>query len=421
MQLLCVACGADDVAADDLSALDAALAERSRPVVVVVDGLDEAAEAGPVPLLERLLGELARFGRNSRLRLLIGTRRRDAGTFVPGTEQADLDSPVYAEPDAVRRYAEALLRQAGAARPASGALAVARVARGSFRLAELLCRDALPASDVLPRLWSAWWSPSSVASAWLRLVRVSVTGSAAVLAVTADGDGSVLVRDASTGAVVGGPRRPQGPAAAVSVAVAADRVLLVTAGTDGTVRVWDPVTETGIAQVSAGLVSAVSAAMVSGRLLLVSGGDDGLVRLWDPASGALVGESPVGHAGAVTAVSMAEVAGRGVVASGDGDGLVRLWDPASGEDVEVLRPGRAAAVSALRVSAPPMADGSGRPVVLAGGQGGSVRCWSVSGVRPPAVIAGRVHDFTVIDGGRILVVTDAGILLLRMPAAGGEA
>ncbi|WP_433217552.1 hypothetical protein ACQP00_09985 [Dactylosporangium sp. CS-047395] len=386
-----------------VTALEAAMAERSRPLVVVVDGLDEAS------LLARVLGELAGAGRESRLRLVIGTRRRDAGEFMPGVEQLELDGPIFAEPDAVRQYCEARLRQAGAARPDVEARAIAKVVGGSFRWANLLVNPNLQGNQIrgAAATRDRLWAPLE----WLRLVRVLAAGTPALLGLTADEQGNVLVRDAVTGDVVGGTGAPQGSVSAASVMVVDDRVLLVTAGEDRTTRLWNPSTGTSVAQVPAGDLSAVSISVVGDRIVLVAGGADGVVRLWDPTTGTSLAEAPVRHAGAVTAVAMAEIDGHVVVASGGADGAVRLWDAPAGEDVEVLRSGSTAPVSALRVSILP----TGHHVVLAGDRAGHVRWWSESGVRPPALTAGPVHDLAVEGDGRIVVVTREGLRLLRMP------
>jgi WD40 repeat protein len=67
------------------------------------------------------------------------------------------------------------------------------------------------------------------------------------------------------------------------------RELLASAGTDGTVQIWDPVT--GVLERTleghTGWVNGVCAVHVDGRELLASAGDDATVRIWDPASGVL--------------------------------------------------------------------------------------------------------------------------------------
>ncbi|GAA3456940.1 AAA family ATPase [Dactylosporangium matsuzakiense] len=380
-------------AATVVERLIAASAGRSRPLVVIVDGLDESAHLLDDPHLCTCLSDLAASG----LRLLIAARRWDTPVVMAEAERLDLDARGFGGPEAVRQYSAELLRRARAARPDVEAQAIAKVAGGSFRLAEILCRPATAA---------ATWAPS----AWLHLLRVVAAGSSAYLGLTVD-DRGVLVHDAVTGAVVGGARTPAGVTTAATVAAVDGQVLLVTAGGDRMVRVWHPTTGDAVAQVEAGVVSAVSIAAIGGRIVAAAGGADGGVRLWDVATSTCLHEARAGHHGAVTTVALTEVGGRLVVASGGSDGTVRLWDPASGEAAEVLRSGPA--VSALRVAA----GAPDKCTVLAGDRAGHVRCWSPGGVQPPAVMAGPVHDIAVVDGGLILVVTGAGLRSLRMPGA----
>jgi len=80
-----------------------------------------------------------------------------------------------------------------------------------------------------------------------------------------------------------------------------------------------------------GDVSAVALAQVEGRPVIVSGGSDGTVRVWDLASGEPRYEPLTGHDSGVTAVAVGQLDGRPVIVSGGWDGTVRVWDLASGE------------------------------------------------------------------------------------------
>src|ERR1019366_8591281 len=71
-------------------------------------------------------------------------------------------------------------------------------------------------------------------------------------------------------------------------------------------------------------------AEVDGPPVVVSGGSDQTVRVWDLATGAPVGDPFTGHTRAVIAVAVAELNGRPVVVSGGADQTVRVWDLATG-------------------------------------------------------------------------------------------
>ena len=84
------------------------LARRDRPLVVLVDALDEAAD--PQDLVTNALRPLIDRGPD-RLRLLLGTRPHLLASLGPYTDVLDLDDDVYADPASVRAYARRVLLQ----------------------------------------------------------------------------------------------------------------------------------------------------------------------------------------------------------------------------------------------------------------------------------------------------------------------
>jgi WD40 repeat protein len=75
---------------------------------------------------------------------------------------------------------------------------------------------------------------------------------------------------------------------------------------------------------------------VNGRHLLASAGTDATVRLWDPATGEPV-RTLAGHQGGVTSVCPVTVNGRHLLASAGTDGTVRIWDPATAQVMALMR------------------------------------------------------------------------------------
>jgi WD40 repeat protein len=103
--------------------------------------------------------------------------------------------------------------------------------------------------------------------------------------------------------------------------------LLVSAGVDGTLRLWDPTDERPLHVIRghAGPVAAV--AFSADGSLVVSAGSDATVRLWDPATGGLA------HVldGQTDRAPVAELSSHGpLLATGGPDGVVRMWQWSAG-------------------------------------------------------------------------------------------
>jgi WD40 repeat protein len=173
---------------------------------------------------------------------------------------------------------------------------------------------------------------------------------------------------------------------------------LASAGTDGTVRLWEPDTGRDHA-VLTGHTGTVQAVVFSpdGRWL-ASAGTDGTVRLWEPETGrdhAVL----TGHTGPVQAVAFSPD-GR-LLASADTDGTLRLWQPdtARGHAVLTGHTGTAWAV----VFSP---DGR---LLASAGHDGTVRLWEPETGREHAVLTGHtgwVEAVAFSPDGRLLVSAD---------------
>ncbi|WP_327391687.1 hypothetical protein OG533_02555 [Streptomyces sp. NBC_01186] len=108
---------------------------------------------------------------------------------------------------------------------------------------------------------------------------------------------------------------------------------VVVAGTDsGKVYVFDLSGDEGddpIHEPSTGHeggINALDIALAGDRVALVTGGEDGTVRIWDLADGRQIGPPLTGHDGSVEAVVVTTMRDRPVALTAGRDGVVRVWD-----------------------------------------------------------------------------------------------
>jgi hypothetical protein len=148
-----------DAATDD--ELLRGLAERDAPLTVVVDALDEAADA------EKVAGLLARLAGTGKVRLLVGTRRSLVSRLIDPSAALDLDGPAYLEPGDVVEYVRRCLLLEGdpnTPTPYRGqpdlagtvAEAVAKRAGRSFLVAQLVSLNLVDAHQVVDVTESGW-------------------------------------------------------------------------------------------------------------------------------------------------------------------------------------------------------------------------------------------------------------------------
>ena len=127
-----------------------------------------------------------------------------------------------------------------------------------------------------------------------------------------------------------------GPVNAVTSSTLPDGTpVLISAGADGTMRIWRLTDGTSLGPPLTGHTDGVLALTAStlpdGSSVIVSGGADGTVRVWRLADGIPIGQPMVGHDGEVHAVAaLALPDGNSVIVSGGADGTVRVWRLADG-------------------------------------------------------------------------------------------
>ncbi len=151
------------------------------------------------------------------------------------------------------------------------------------------------------------------------------------------------------------------------VAFLPDSRHVVSASSDGTLRLWDVTTgETVRAMEGANLGAYCLAASADGTKA-AAGCKDGVLREFSVTDGKLLRELK-GHRGYVRSVAYTHDGSR-LLSSAD-DGSVRIWSPDADEPVAVLQ-GHLGGVLAVAVSP----DGK---LVLSGGRDGTVRVWSLA-------------------------------------------
>lgn len=156
-----------------------------------------------------------------------------------------------------------------------------------------------------------------------------------------------------------------------AVRLATGEVLLATASHDGTIGLWDPRSGHRRHELRGhgDWVRNICAIPMPDGDLLASAGDDRTVRLWDPETGR-PGHVLTGHTGWVTAVTHVPVGDRQLLASTGYDGTVRLWDPATGGEPTGVLTGHLGWVNTLYAVRTP-----GRTLLASAGYDGTVRIW----------------------------------------------
>ena len=227
--------------------------------------------------------------------------------------------------------------------------------------------------------------------------------------VSASTDGTLRLWDAGSGAVIGEPLEGhKGPVLTVAWSPDGSRIasgghaLVRRQSVDHVVRIWDAQSGRLLAELEGhkGLISSV-AFNRDGRL--VSAGADGTIRIWDLATNRLSRE--IRGAASAGAGHLATSPDGSVLLMSDG-GDLRLWDAVSGQPIGKLLEGHDQGVASAAFSP----DGSR---IVSGSLDGTLRLWDAATGRPVGTpFAGHQKDVTSVaytpDGMRIVSASDDG-------------
>jgi WD40 repeat protein len=162
--------------------------------------------------------------------------------------------------------------------------------------------------------------------------------SSGTLLATADADGTVKLWNPITQQQIGTTISAiAGYDGVAGVAFNSAGTLLASADTDGTVKLWDPSTHHQIGTTITAAPGVVGVAFNSAGTLLATAGTDGTVKLWDPSTHHQIGTTITATATLVTsAYGVAGVAFNSagtLLASADTDGTVKLWSPTTQQQI----------------------------------------------------------------------------------------
>ena len=120
--------------------------------------------------------------------------------------------------------------------------------------------------------------------------------------------------------------------------LADDRAVVVTAGGDGGIRIWDVLRGVLIRAIShahsGGILGLAAGSLEDGTPIVVSAGEDYAVRVWNLAANDDTAMTTfTAHKAPVRGVAVAHLRRGTTVVTGDAHGTVRLWDPQSGQEV----------------------------------------------------------------------------------------
>jgi WD40 repeat protein/tRNA A-37 threonylcarbamoyl transferase component Bud32 len=184
-----------------------------------------------------------------------------------------------------------------------------------------------------------------------------------------------------------------------SVAFSPDGTRLASAGSNGTVKVWNAATGQALQTLRGHAGEVWSVAYNPDGMQLASAGQDGTVKLWDAASGKEI-RTLRGHSGGVTSVAFDPRGKR--LASASHDQTLKVWDAVSGREILTLT-GHTAGVQSVAFSA----DGKR---LASAGLDTTLRVWDAASGQGTVVLKGHADFVEGVafspDGKRLASTSD---------------
>jgi WD40 repeat protein len=163
-----------------------------------------------------------------------------------------------------------------------------------------------------------------------------------------------------------------GPVWDVTFGIVERNPVALTAGNDGTARIWDLRAERPPGG-HTGKVRCAAIDNVDGRVLGLTGSADTTVVVWDlDAEGRQDGLPLLGHRATVSAVALGQVHGRTVAVTGDEDAVIKLWDLDRRQCTSTFPTKHNGKITDLALT-----EIDNVPILASGSVDGSIRLWNL--------------------------------------------
>jgi WD40 repeat protein len=208
--------------------------------------------------------------------------------------------------------------------------------------------------------------------------------------------------------------------AAIIVGNRKGRAVAISATRGGTILVrdlekWEPAGKPIVAPAkgffSLGMaVTSLALGEDQDRLLLLSAGNDGTISFWDLETLEESGPPLTGHESVIYDLAVGQYQGSTVVASVSFDQTIRLWDLGSRKALGSPLRGHEFAVQAVAIG-----KWNARPVVVSGGLDGTIRIWDLETHAQITVINVDSRVFSLkLCGNRIVVGCARGLAIVEL-------